>query len=1040
MISWFTRNPVAANLLMILIFICGVMSAYTRIPLEVFPDFAPNILTVRVPYRGASPEDVERGVLTRMEQAVQDLVGIEKMTSRAQENLGTLTLEIDDSNNFQSMIAEVKNRIDSISTFPEQTERPVYSQNVRRRELISVAIYGNVTEGELKVLSENFRNKLLSDPQITQVDIGGVRKREISLSIDLKKLEAHNISINELKNKIREQSLDLPSGKINTPKGRWNVRTQQLAEDSQSLSNLIISIGTNGEVLKLSDVATIKDEFEEEPLTTHFNGKRAAFLEIYRVGNQNAITLSNKIKEIVSELKVNLPEGIEMTTWRDRSRIVKARLGTLTRSAVQGGLLVFLVLGLFLRFKLALWVCLGIPVSFMGAVIFMPFMGISINIFSLFAFILVLGIVVDDAIVTGENIFSTRSKMNDPLLAAIQGTKEVALPVTFGILTTIVAFIPTMMIEGRRGLLFANIAGVVIAVLIFSLIESKLILPAHLSHLPKTKTIDDEPWYSRWQQYVARGLEKFILIIFKPLLDILIKNKYIVLAITISFSAFIIAMVYNGTIRFTFFPRVQSETARATLIMPEGTPAEYTNQYVDKMKKIAHQLQKKYTHPETGQSVVKNIMTNYGSTNTGRTGKSHLGRVTLELVSPEIRDLDVTTTQIVSEWKKKIGPIPGAKGLNYRAEIGRSGSPISLQLSSNNYATLKEAATIIKNKLNNYKGVFDISDTLEEGLPELRLSLTERAKIQGISLRNVSSQVRQALYGSEVYRVQQQLDDIRVIIRLPIEQREGWETLQNLRVKIDHQNWVPLSHIAKWEISATPSIINRVRGLRTVDIEADIVKGQVDMTVIKDDLTKELDNLISQYSDLSYRFEGEMLEREQSFGSLQVGLIFSLICIYALLAIPFKSYLQPFIVMSVIPYGVVGAILGHWLMGFNLSLMSLLGMLALIGVVVNDSLVLVDFVNKKRIIEKKSAGLSALEGSVARFRAILLTSITTFCGLIPLLLEDSTQSKFLAPMAISLGFGVLFSTFVTLVIVPIHYLLLEDFKRFFNRANDFLRF
>jgi len=1033
MIAWFIKNPVAANLLMVLIFVCGIISAFTKIPLEVFPDFAPNVLTVRVPYRGASPGDVERGILTRMEQAVQDLVGIEKMTSRAQENLGVLSLEIDKAANFQTMIAEVKNRIDSISTFPEQTERPVYTQQVRRRELISVAIFGDLQEAELKLLAENFRNKLLTDPEITQVDIGGVRKREISISVDLKKLEAYNLNIADLKNLIRQQSLDLPAGKIDTLKGRWNLRTQELAESSQRISDLKLTIGNNGETIKLSDIADINDGFEEEALSTQFNGKLAAFIEVYRVGNQNAITLANKIKDIVAQTKKTLPEGVDIEAWRDRSRIVKARLGTLLRSALQGGLLVFLVLGLFLRFKLALWVCLGIPVSFMGAMIFMPIMGININIFSLFAFILVLGVVVDDAIVTGENIFSTRNRMDDSVQAAIIGAKEVALPVTFGILTTIVAFIPTMMIEGRRGLLFANISGVVIAVLIFSLIESKLILPSHLSHLPKQKPLDQEPWYTRWQQMIAQSLETFIFTFFKPFLNLCIKHRYTVLVLTFCSSAFIFAMVINGTVRFTFFPRIQSETARATLIMPEGTPAEYTYKYVEKMKKIALDLQTNYTHPDTGQSAIKNIMANYGSTNTGRKGNSHLGRVVMELVSPEVRDVEVTTTEIVKEWKKRIGTVPGAKNLNFRSEIGRGGSPISIQLSSNDFGTLKICSNSIKEVLNDFKGVYDISDTNEEGLPELKLSLTNKAKEMGISLKTVSNQLREALFGSEVYRVQQQLDDIRVMIKLPKNKRSGWENIENLRIRIDQQTWIPLSSIAKWSISSSPSVIKRVSGFRTVNVEADTDKSSVDMTAIKESLEKHMTDLTSQYPNMSYTFEGEMLEREQSFGSLQIGLVFSLLCIYALLAIPFKSYLQPFIVMSVIPYGLIGAVLGHIIMGYNLSLMSLLGMLALIGVVVNDSLVLVDFVNRRRLQSDAPIRQVILEGGIARFRAILLTSITTFAGLIPLLLENSTQSQFLAPMAVSLGFGVLFSTFVTLVIVPIHYLLLEDIKRIVHR-------
>ena len=1032
MITWFVKNPVAANLLMILILVAGAISALSRIPLEVFPDFAPNTLIVRVPYRGASPQDVERGILTRIEEAVQDIVGIEKISSNAKENIGIMTLEFGNEVDYQKIVSEVKNRVDAISTFPEETERPVYSQPVRRRELISVVLYGDLLENDLKVIGESYRNRLLLDPEITQVDLGGVRYREISISVDQKKLEAYNLTISDLRTLVRKQSLDLPAGRIDSAKGRWNIRTQELSEDVRSLSALLLPIGPDGQNITLSDLADIKDGFEEDKMGTIFNGKPAVFLEVYRVGNQNAITLSNKIKKIVEESRMDLPAGVQIETWRDFSRIVKGRLSTLTWSAIQGGILVFLVLGLFLRFKLALWVCLGIPLSFMGALIFMPAMGITINIFSLFAFILVLGIVVDDAIVTGENIFSTRDKMDDPVQAAILGTKAVALPVTFGILTTIVAFIPTLNIDGRLGMLFSNISGVVIVVLIFSLIESKFILPAHLKHLPKSKPLNEEPWTSRWQQYISRGLESFILNKFKPFLKVCLNYKYIVLALAVSLCAFIWAMVQNGTIKSSRLPAVQSETARGTLVMPEGTPHAYTAKYLEKMRSLAQDLQEEYKHPTTGQSAIKNIMVNFGFRGAGRRGSSHIGYIMVEFESPEVRDTNVTPREFVNEWERRIGQIPGVKNLSFRAEIGRRGSPISIQLASNNFKTLKQSTDSLKGFLKSIDGLRSIQDDIEDGLPELRLSLKQDAKERGISLRDISTQLRNSVFGAEIYRVQQQLDDIRVMIRLPKNERVARHNLDNLRIRINRDTWVPLSSVAEWKIDSTPAVINRVGGFRTVTVEADMVKDKVDIAVLKDELIIFIEELMNKQPGLNYSFEGQMLDEEKSNKSLQLGFLFSLIVIYALLAIPFKSYFQPFIVMSVIPYGIVGAIIGHLITGFNLSLMSQMGMLALIGVVINDSLVLVDFVNKRRKEANIPSSQAALEGSVARFRAILLTSLTTFAGLIPLLLEDSTQAKFLAPMAVSLGFGVLLSTFVTLVIVPIHYLVLEDIKKIFK--------
>ena len=718
-----------------------------------------------------------------------------------------------------------------------------------------------------------------------------------------------------------------------------------------------------------------------------------------------------------------MPEGFGISYWDDDSEIVKNRISTLTTSALQGGFLVLLLLTLFLRPSIAFWVFIGIPVSFMGAFIFMPFFGVSLNIMSLFGFILVLGIVVDDAIVTGENIYTHLRKAESGEEAAIKGTQEVATPVTFGILTTVTAFLPMLFIEGRRGALFSQIAIVVIPVLIFSLIESKFVLPAHLKKIKLRNEVSKPNKLEELQQRFADGFERAILKFYQPLLSVALRNKLTTISMFVGTFLIIIALLTSGWSKFVFFPRIPSETVRLNLTMPNGTPFEVTNMHIINIASKAEELQNKYVDEDSGESVIMNVLATTG----GRGGTSHVGGVRFELIPPERRTIDITSAQMVREWRQLVGEIPGAESITYRAEIGRSSDPIDVQLTGNSLETLQEVADQVKVQLANYPTVFDIADSLSDGKEELQIELTQQGKALGFSRQDVASQVRNAYFGAQVQRIQRGRDDVRVMVRLPLEERRSLADLNQILIATPSGNEVPLSHIAQLIPGKSPSTIRRIDRYRTVNVTADIDKQSTNMTTLNADLKVFLDNLVTQYPGINHSLEGEAKEQRESFGSLGWGLVFVFFIIYALLAIPSKSYIQPLIVMSVIPFGLIGAFVGHWIMGMNLTIFSLLGMLALIGVVVNDSLVLVDFINKKRQ-EGITTANAVLTAGASRFRPVMLTSLTTFIGLMPLLFEKSTQAQFLIPMAISLGFGILFATFITLILVPVNYLIVERVK------------
>ncbi|MGV6818173.1 MAG: efflux RND transporter permease subunit [Thiotrichales bacterium] len=1035
MIAWFTRNSVAANLLMFTIIGMGLYATFFRIPLEIFPDISREVITVETTYRGATPAEVERSISIRIEEAVADLNGVDNIYSDASEGISRVRIELLNGFTTEQLLPDVKNRVDTVKAqFPEEVEEPIVAAIQRKREVISVVVSGEMSERDLRRLAENVRDDLANLPQVTQVQLTGVRRYELAVEVPEAILQAYGLSLGDVSAAISRFSRDIPAGSIKTRGGEVLLRSMGQAYNAADFARIPVLGRADGTRVTLGEIATIRDGFEEEPLYARFDGKPAVELDVYRVGEQNAIEVAAAVRDYLDVKRVTLPDTVELSYWRDRSQYINARLSTLLKSAWQGGILIFLLLTLFLRLSVALWVCVGIPISFFGALALMPEIGATFNLISLFAFILVLGIVVDDAIVTGENIYSHLKRGDHAEDAAITGAQEIAIPVTFGVLTTVVAFVPLLMIGGARGDMFAQIPMIVIPVLLFSLIESKFILPAHLKHVRIDRNQRLNP-LQRFQRGVADGLERFVERVYQPFLEMCLRRRYLTLAAVIAFSLIILSIVLSGRWGYTFFPRIQSETARATLTMPRGTPIEVTEQYVFRIEEKARELQHKYIDPATGKSVIEHIMTNVGQSSGGAKagqGQSHLGRISFEITPPEKRHVPVTSKELVREWRKSIGQIPGAKSLAFRAEIGRSGSPVSVQLEGNDFARLRSAANEVKAHLQGVPGVFGIEDSFEGGKEEIKLRLKPGAEGLGLTLTDLGQQVRNAFFGAQAQRIQRGRDDLRVMVKLPVSERHAMADVYGLRIKTPSGNFVTLEEVAEIEVGQGFSTINRVNRKRTVTIDADIDKEATNINKVTQSLNEFLPELLTQYPGMRYSFQGEQREQKESMSSLRYGMLGVLFMIYALLAIPFRSYVQPFIVMAIIPFSIIGAILGHMIMGKSLSIMSLMGMLALAGVVVNDSLVLVDYINKKR---KSGHDLVAAvrAAGAARFRPILLTSLTTFFGLTPLILEKSTQAQFLIPMAISLGFGIMFATLITLIVVPASYLMLEDAKGFFRR-------
>jgi len=1044
MIRWFAKNGVAANLLMIILVVGGLFSLWTM-KMELFPAFSLDYISISVPYPGAAPEEVEETICKRIEERIEDLEGIKELSSVATENIGVVTVEVERGFDLTKLQDKIRNRVDAIQTFPEMAERPTIEELAVQREILSLAIHGDADRLTLKKVALKVRDELVLLPGISQVDIQ-TTPYEVSINISENKLREHNLRFENVLAAVRTHSLDLSGGNLENDAGKILLRTKGQAYERLDFEEIPILHHADGSRLLLRDIATIHDGLEDVRVEAIFQGQPAEFLSVKEVGSQGPIEMSQKIREYIEKTNPLLPKGIQLTAWSDTSFYLKGRLNMLITNGMIGLSLVLLILTLFLRPSLALWVSIGIPISFLGTFFVMPLMGITINLVSLFAFILVLGIVVDDAIVVGESVFTQFQKHGPGVESSIAGTHKVSVPVTFAVLTSTVAFIPILFIPGFMGKLLAPIPLIVIPTLLFSLLESKLVLPYHLSlcnvgHGTREKL---NPLL-RAQRKVADGLEHIIDTLYRPILKVSLHHRYSTHSIFLTIFVITIALLKYGYVRKDDFPAVPSDYILVSLEMPDGTSFETTQaanpQIQDGMDTIRQKL-KTEGHPDP----FRHILRITGATPFGGGGPaniitgptdSHVGQMIVELNKSEERAL--SAPKLADRWRKEIGNIPGAQTLEFKATAaGRMGKPIEVELSGNDYQKLTAAAEEVKAYLRNYSTVFSISDSYSAGKLEIQLKLKPSAQTLGITQADLARQVRYAFYGAEAQRIQRDGEDIRVMIRYPKEERISIANLENLRVRTPDGREIPFHEVAEPSFGEGFSTIKRTNRRRTITVSADLDKEVGDLKTINKSLSEDMVPVLNQkYPEILTEVRGEEKEASEENQALISAFMLALLTMYALMAVPFRSYVQPLIIMSVIPFGLVGAVLGHWLFQEPLSRLSIYGIIALAGIVVNDSLVLVDYINRCR---KEGGDLHDIirHAGGARFRPILLTTLTTFFGLVPILLETSLQAQFLIPMAISLCFGVLFATFITLLLVPFMYLILEDLHNSFQVSINWL--
>ncbi|MDO6611055.1 efflux RND transporter permease subunit [Shewanella sp. 1_MG-2023] len=1022
-ITWFARNNVAANLLMFALLIGGLFSSLL-INKEVFPTFELNLLNISVAYPGAAPQEIEEGINIKIEEAIQDINGIKKVTSVASDSVGSVTIEVEDGYEVQQVLDEAKLRIDAISTFPDNIEKPNIYQIKPENNVIWVSVYGDISLHEMKEMAKTIRDDITDLPAVTRAQVTGVRDYEIGIELSEDKLREYDLTFSQVAQAVQNSSIDLPGGSIRAQDGDILLRTKGQAYTGEDFSKIVVTTRPDGSRIMLPEVATIKDDFEERLEYTRFNGKPAAIIEITSIDDQNALAISEQVKSYIAERKTTLPANIELDTWGDLTHYLEGRLNMMLSNMFYGALLVFIILALFLDLKLAFWVMVGLPVCFLGTILLMPLepFNLSINMLTLFAFILVLGIVVDDAIVIGESAYSEIEKHGQSLDNVVKGVQKVAMPATFGVLTTIAAFIPMIMVSGPMGVIWKSIGMVVILALAFSLIESKLILPAHLAHMKVKKKRPPTNVFSKFKVKLNEKLQYFIHNNYRQFLGKCITHRYNVVAAFVGVLILSLALVGSGKVRWVFFPDIPSDFIQVQLEMEEGSSELNTLDVVQKVEEALYAMNDKFAQ-ESGSDVVKHSFINMSSRSSAF--------IFAELSKGEDREIDGVT--IAAEWRAQLPELLSVKKLNIAASTNDAGGDISFRLTSSNLAQLSEASKELKGKLATYEGVYDISDNFSSGSQEIRLNIRPEAEAQGLTLSDLARQVRYGFYGYEAQRILRNKEEVKVMVRYPLEQRRTIGHLENMLIRTPQGVAVPFSTVADIELGESFASITRVDGRRAITITANVNKNAVEPSKVVSEIQEDfLPELTSQYTEVNASLDGGSQDEQDAMLGLVQGFFFAMFTIYALMAIPLKSYTQPMIIMSVIPFGMIGALFGHYLLGISMSVLSLCGIVALAGVVVNDSLILVDFVNRARK-EGYSVLDSAIDSGCYRFRAIILTSMTTFVGLVPILLEKSLQAKIVIPMATSLAFGILFSTVVTLILVPVLYIILEDVKSVLRR-------
>ena len=1017
-IAWMAGNSVAANLVMVFLLVGGFFYG-TKIKQEVFPEFTVDQVEITVVYPGASPEEVEQGIILPIEEAIGSIDGIEEITSVAGEGTGKVTVEAVVDTDLQQMATDIKNEVDRISSFPEEAEDPLVIVPTRKRQVIELIIYGNQSRAVLREVTEMIRDQLLQDKDITQVELLGERPLEMSIEVPQDTLRRYNLKLSDIAAKIKNASIDLPGGSIKTTGGEILVRMTERCDYRDEFAKIPVVTAVNGTVVTLDKIAELSDSFEDTDQFLIYNNMPAIGIDVFRVGDQTPISVSDAVHRHMERLQKTLPDGVFVDAVNDRSEIFRQRIQLLVRNGFLGLILVFILLGIFLEARLAFWVTMGIPISFLGSLLFIPQFGISINMISLFAFIVSLGIVVDDTIVIGENVYNYKQRGYSSFEAAIKGAREIAVPVTFSVTTNIVTFMPLYFVPGTMGKIFSNIPVVVISVFAISLFEALFILPAHLGHQKEYRS-RIMSFIARQQKKVSNGISTLISDIYGPFLKFSLRYRYISLSIGTVILVSFVAYVMSGRMGIIMFPKVESDFSYATVKLPVGAPVEETKKIHDRLLASANKLVEEIGRKDQLEGILSFVDKN--ST-----------WVQVYMTAPEKRL--VPTAEFTERWQKKTGNIAGIESMKFLSDFGGpgSGAAITVELQHRDTEVLKLASAELAEALDYFSTVSNIDDGFTPGKDQLDFTLKPVAYQLGLEPASVARQLRNAYYGNEVIRQLRGRNEIKIMVRNPEHERKAEYYLEEMLIFTPKGVKVPLTQVVEIKRGKAFTSIDRRNGRRVVSVTADVTpRSQADM-VIESIVKDTLPHLMKKYSGLNYSFEGRQADRKESMVALGRGMIVAMMIVYVLLAIIFRSYIQPFIIMVSIPFGIVGAVIGHLIMGYDLSILSMFGIVALSGVVVNDSLVLIDFANK-RVKEDYTHFSAVISAGIRRFRPIILTTLTTFFGLMPMIFEQSRQAKFLIPMAISLGFGILFSTLIILILVPALYIITEDIKAGFRKV------
>jgi len=1029
-IAFMARNGVAANLLMFAMVIAGII-AFGKIVQEVFPDSSLDTIKVTVNYPGATPAEIEESIVQRVEEAVEAIEGVDKITASASEGAGIVYVELEEGTDIASALDEVKSEVDQIQTFPTEADEPDIRELTTRSVVLRVALFGDVSERALKESAFALEDQIAAMPEVSYVETSSVRDYQIFIDVPQESLRSLDLSLPDVARIVSQSSLDSSAGSFDTPNEEVRLRTVGQNYDQADFEDIILVSSTDGDLLRLSDIAQIQDGFEDSDLIARFNDKPVAFVDVYRTSDERVLDVADAVKNMLAN-SYSPPSGVEFAVWNDQSQILADRYELLLRNAGFGLVLVLIALTLFLDLRLAFWSAVGIGSTFVGAVFVLHIIGSSINMFSLFGFILALGLVVDDAVVVGENIYAEREGGRSGVGAAIAGAQRVRTPVIFAVLTSMTSVLPILSTGGVIGKIIADVPLVVVAVLGLSLVEALLILPHHLSSLPAAGAHAGNQitrFFERVQSAVDRRFKAFVDGPLDKGLKFSVQAPAVVISAALALLIVMVSLVPAGIIKSSFFPDIEGDVISASVELPAGATIERTAKVAQKIREAGDRVLDRYTTQEEREAGarpywVEAIYSTVGQRAIGQGGPSG----TRTSSSPNLADVQIAlqtgsdrpvgAREIEAAWREEIGELPEVKSLSITSDDVDFGAGINIKLSDSDQAVLDAVRPQVMEAMKKINGAYDVKSDQDQGLREIELRLKPEARTLGLTLEGLASQVRAAFFGAEAVRVQRGRQDVRVYVRLPEDERNSIADVNYLRVRMPGGGFTSLGAVADARFTEAPATILREDGRRTVSVSAEVDEAAISKdeanAIMRDQV---MPAIAADYPSLQYEFGGEQEEQRESFSDLGSAFLIALIVIYALLAIPFKSYTQPFVIMAAIPFGFVGGLFAHLFLGLSLGILSLFGFVSLAGVIINGSLVMIDFFNENMAVgmEEEEAIIDAAK---SRFRPIMLTAMTTFLGVAPITFETSRQAQFLIPMAASLGFGVLIGTALLMLVIP----------------------